>query len=61
LKGIFVTDLIRRDRERDEQRKWAWLRSELKPGLQADESEFVPLDADSIIKEARARRKARGC
>jgi hypothetical protein len=46
--------------ERGEQRKWLWLRSEIKPGLKADESEFVALDAGKIIKEARARRKAHG-
>jgi len=56
----YVRDLVRRDYEREEQRKWSWLRSELKPGLEADEAEFVALDADKIIKEAKARRKTRG-
>ena len=36
------------------------LRSELKPGLEANETEFVALDAGEIIKEAKARRKAHG-
>jgi antitoxin ParD1/3/4 len=56
----YLRDLVRRDYEREEQRKWSWLRSELKPGLEADEAEFVPLDAGKIIKEAKASRKAHG-
>jgi len=31
--------------EREEQRKGSWLRSELKPGMEAGETEFVTLDA----------------
>ncbi len=56
----YLRDLVRRDYERDEQQKWSWLRSELRPGLDASESEFVPLDAGKLIKEAKARRKAHG-
>jgi hypothetical protein len=43
-----------------ERHKRALLRSELKLGLEASEVEFVTLDADKIIKEAKARKKARG-
>ena len=53
----YIRDLVRRDYEREEQRKWSWLRQELKAGVAADEAEFVALDADSIIAEAKARRK----
>jgi len=56
----YLRDLVRRDYEREEERKWSWLRSELSAGLQASEAEFVPLDARKIVKEARARRKAHG-
>jgi len=56
----YIRDLVRRDYEREEQRKWIWLREELKAGVAADESEFVALDADSIISEARKRRKKDG-
>jgi antitoxin ParD1/3/4 len=56
----YLRDLVRRDYEREEQRKWSWLRSELKPCLEAGEAEFVALDAGKIIKEAKARRKAHG-
>ncbi len=52
----YIRDLVRRDYEREELRKWQWLRQELKDGLEADESEFVALDADSIINEAKKRR-----
>jgi antitoxin ParD1/3/4 len=56
----YLRDLVRRDYEREEQRKWSWLRSELMPGLKANETEFVAIDAGKIIKEAKARRKAHG-
>jgi len=56
----YVRDLVRRDYEREEERKWAWLRNELEPGLKAADHDFVPLDANKIIKEAKARRKAHG-
>jgi antitoxin ParD1/3/4 len=56
----YLRDLVRRDYEREEQRKWSWLRTELRAGLEANEAEFVALDAGKIIKEAKARRKAHG-
>ena len=56
----YIRDLVRRDYERSEESNWRWLREELKPGATADESEFVPLDASEILKEAKAQRKARG-
>ena len=56
----YIRDLVRRDYEREEQRKWSWLRHELRAGADAPESDFVPLDADSLIAEAKARRKAHG-
>jgi antitoxin ParD1/3/4 len=56
----YIRDLVRRDYEREEQRKWQWLRQELKAGTEASESEFVPLEADSLIAEAKARRSSRG-
>lgn len=38
---------------------WSGLEKELMPGMQADESEFVPLDAQAVILEAKARTQAR--
>jgi putative addiction module CopG family antidote len=40
----YVRDQIRRDHQRQEERKWIWLMDQLRPGMEADESEFVPLD-----------------
>ena len=49
----YVRDLIRRDYKRQEERKWCWLMDQIRPGLEADESEFVQLDAEEIIKAAK--------
>jgi antitoxin ParD1/3/4 len=54
----YIRDLVRRDYEREEQRKWQALRLELKAGSEANESEFVPLSAESLITQAKARRKS---
>ena len=49
----YVRDLIRRDYQRQEKRKWNWLMDQLRPGMEADESEFVPLDPEEIINAAK--------
>jgi hypothetical protein len=36
------------------------LRAELKAGLEAERSEFVPLDVEKIIAKAKKREKANG-
>lgn len=54
----YIRDLVRRDYEQEEKRKWAWLRHELSPGVEAAESEFVALDAEDLIAKARKRKKA---
>lgn len=54
----YIRDLVRRDFERDENRRWDILRDELKAGMEADRADFVPLDAKDIITEAKRRRKA---
>lgn len=56
----YIRDLVRRDYEREEERKWQWLREELAPGAAAEESEFAPLSAADIIAEAKKRRKHHG-
>ena len=56
----YIRDLVRRDYLREEQRKWHWLRNELRPGMEASESEFEPLDVDSLLSEAKDRRRMRG-
>jgi antitoxin ParD1/3/4 len=56
----YIRDLVRRDYEREENRKWLWLRHELKAGLESSESEFETLDVDGLISEAKSRRVKRG-
>ena len=55
----YIRDLVRRDYEREERRKEIWLRHELKPGLEASDSEFLEPDADHLISEAKARKGRR--
>ena len=56
----YIRDLVRRDYEREEQRKWTWLREELKAGVEAPETDFVPLNANTLIAEAKSRRTRHG-
>ena len=56
----YIRDLVRRDYLREEQRKRHSLRNELRPGMEASESEFEPLDVDSLLSEAKDRRRMRG-
>ena len=53
----YVRDLIRRDYQRQEERKWSWLMDQLQPGMEADENEFGPMDPEEII-EATKKEKA---
>lgn len=56
----YIRDLVRRDYESEETRLTAKLRDELQAGATAAASEFVALDADSLIAGAKARKKSRG-
>jgi len=56
----YISELVRRDYEAEEKRKWAWLRHELEPGAAADASEFLELDADTLLKEARSLKATDG-
>ena len=49
----YVGDLIRRDYQRLEERKGGWFMDQLRPGMEADESEFVPFDPEEIIRAAK--------
>ena len=42
--------------EPEEERKWNWLRGELKAGAEADEIQFILLDAEAILQKAKALR-----
>ena len=54
----YIRDLVRRDFEREEERKWNWLHGELKSGAEADESRFVPLDSEAILQKAKALQRS---
>ena len=49
----YVRDLIRRDKERAEAEQFARLKAELHRAFAAPDSDFVPLDADTVIGRAR--------
>ena len=53
----YIRDLVQRDYEVEEARKWAWLRSELKTGVVADPSDFKAMDAESVLQKARKQRE----
>ena len=55
----YIRDLVRRDYEQEE-KKWAMLEAELRAGVEADRSEFVPFDIEKIIANAKKRKKANG-
>ena len=56
----YVRDLIRRDYQLREERKWSWFLDQLRPGMEADESEFLPLDPKEIIKAAKKEKIGNG-
>lgn len=52
----YIRDLIRHDYNREEQKRWAWLVNELKPGMTAEEGAFVAFDPEQIIAAARTEK-----
>jgi antitoxin ParD1/3/4 len=50
----YLRDLVRRDFEAEENRRWARLHGELETGMSAPEGDFAPLEMDSVIAEAKA-------
>jgi antitoxin ParD1/3/4 len=49
----YVRDLIRRDYQQQEERKWRWLIHQLRSGMEADENNFIPFDPEEIIRSAK--------
>jgi antitoxin ParD1/3/4 len=49
----YIRDLVRRDFEQEEARRRAWLKEQLRPGMEAGDEEFTAFVADKIIAEAR--------
>lgn len=53
----YIRDLVRRDYEEEERRKWVDFRRDLQPGIEAKETEFVELNSKEILAEARKSRR----
>lgn len=56
----YIRDLVRRDYQREEHRKWLCLQHNLQAGMEAPDADFVSIDVHDLIEEARSRRAARG-
>lgn len=54
----YIRDLVRRDYEREEEIRGEALYEELRLGAGAPLSEFVDLDVEAVIREAKKRRVA---
>ena len=52
----YIRDLVRRDYEREEENRGEALYEELRSGAGAPLSEFVALDVEAVIREAKKRR-----
>jgi len=55
----YIRDLVRRDFQREQERAEELLYEELKAGVEAPASAFVPLDIESVIRKAKDRRATR--
>lgn len=56
----YIRDLVRRDFERDDSLRQRHLRSELASGLAAPDSDFMPIQTEELLDEARKRRSRHG-
>lgn len=54
----YVRDLVRKDYEREEARKWDALYNELEAGINASPEEFIDFDPEAILAEAKQRNKS---
>ncbi|MGO4830864.1 type II toxin-antitoxin system ParD family antitoxin [Rhizobiaceae sp. 2RAB30] len=50
----YIRALIRRDLQTRNE-AWDWLKREIEPGMRADESEFVAVSAEDVIRRNRSR------
>ncbi len=55
----YIRDLVRHDYERERERQAEDLYRELKAGAEAPLEDFVPLDIEAVIGDAKRRRSAR--
>lgn len=51
----YVRDLIRRDKERVDQERFAALKAELQRAFATPDDQYVELDADTVMERARRR------
>ncbi|WP_082979860.1 transcriptional regulator [Labrys sp. WJW] len=54
----YIRALIRRDLHSQDE-AWDWLKKQLEPGLRADESEFVAVSAEDVIRRNQRRTRTR--
>ncbi|HWL53675.1 MAG TPA: hypothetical protein VNQ90_14655 [Chthoniobacteraceae bacterium] len=54
----YIRDLVRRDYECEEAGRWEALYQELRTAMAAPDSDFIPLDAEEILAEAKRRKGA---
>lgn len=50
----YIRALIRRDIQNSDE-AWDWLQRHLEPGLRADESEFIEVTAEDVIRRNKMR------
>lgn len=50
----YIRALIRRDIQNNDE-AWDWLKSHLEPGMRAEESEFVAVSAEDVIRRNKKR------
>ena len=49
----YIQGLVRKDYQQHEDQAWEWLYNELEEGIHAKRRDFVPLDIESLIAEAK--------
>lgn len=54
----YIRDLVRRDYQQEQERRWAWLRHELSAAATTDASEFEALDAEDLIVQAKKTKES---
>lgn len=57
----YIRDLVRRDYEQEQKNHWDALYQELKDGITANAQDFVPLDSELILAEAKRRKHRASC
>ncbi len=55
----FIRHLVRREYEHEQRQNSMWFRSQLKSGAGASDDDFIPIDAEGIMAEAKRRLKGR--